>query len=48
MCSRSGDDDALAAHFKTDHMARWREIWPRFGVSDRRLFAYEVASERAL
>jgi len=42
------DDDALAAHFKTDHMARWREIWPRFGVSDRRLFAYEVASERAL
>jgi len=29
-------------------MARWREIWPRFGVSDRRLFAYEVASERAL
>jgi quinol monooxygenase YgiN len=42
------DDAALAAHFETDHMARWREVWPRFGVSDRRLFAYEVASERVL
>jgi len=42
------DDAALAAHFKTAHMASWREVWPRFGVSDRRLFAYEIASERAL
>ena len=40
------DDDALAAHFKTDHMARWREIWPRFGVSDRRLFAYDAGAAR--
>jgi hypothetical protein len=29
-------------------MAAWRAAWPSFGVSDRRLFAYEVASERAL
>ena len=28
------------------HAATWRSHWPRFGVSDRRLFAYEVASER--
>ena len=42
------DQAALDAHFKTEHMARWRAAWPSFGVSDRRLFAYEVASERAL
>ena len=42
------DQDALDAHFKTGHMTRWRAAWPSFGVSDRQLFAYEVASERAL
>jgi quinol monooxygenase YgiN len=42
------DQAALDAHFKTDHMARWRAAWPSFGVSERKLFAYEVASERAL
>ncbi|HTX48328.1 MAG TPA: putative quinol monooxygenase [Caulobacteraceae bacterium] len=39
---------ALDAHFATPHMAAWRAAWPSFGVSDRRLFAYEVASERSL
>jgi len=42
------DQAALDAHFRAPHMARWRAAWPAFGVSDRRLFAYEVASERAL
>jgi quinol monooxygenase YgiN len=42
------DQDALDAHFKAPHMAEWRKAWPSFGVSDRRLFAYEVASQRAL
>ena len=42
------DQAALDAHFKTPHMARWREAWPQFGVSDRRLKAYEVAAEREL
>jgi quinol monooxygenase YgiN len=42
------DQAALDAHFATPHMARWRAAWPSFGVSDRRLFAYEVASERPL
>ncbi len=42
------DQAALDAHFKTDHLVAWRAAWPSFGVSDRRLFAYEVASERAL
>src|SRR5581483_12105695 len=40
------DQAALEAHFRTAHMARWREAWPQFGVSDRRLKAYDVTSER--
>jgi quinol monooxygenase YgiN len=42
------DQAALDAHFKTQHMATWRALWPQFGVSDRRLKAYEVAAEREL
>lgn len=42
------DQAALDAHFATPHMAAWRAQWPSFGVSDRRLFAYEVAHQRAL
>ncbi|HYD44361.1 MAG TPA: putative quinol monooxygenase [Phenylobacterium sp.] len=39
---------ALDAHFQADHMAEWRSHWPSFGVSDRRLIAYEVATQRHL
>jgi quinol monooxygenase YgiN len=42
------DQAALDAHFATDHIARWRAAWPRFGVSDRRLIAYEIASEHVV
>lgn len=42
------DQAALDAHFNTPHMAEWRAAWPEFGVSDRRLTAYEVAAERPL
>ena len=42
------DQASLDAHFQTPHMAAWRSAWPDFGVSDRRLFAYEIASERPL
>jgi quinol monooxygenase YgiN len=42
------DQAALDAHFATAHMAEWRAQWPSFGVSDRRLFAYEIAQQRAL
>ena len=38
------DQAALDAHFQTPHLAAWRAAWPEFGVSDRRLIAYEVAS----
>jgi quinol monooxygenase YgiN len=42
------DQAAIDAHFKTTHMAAWRAACAEQGVSDRRLFAYEVASERPL
>ena len=42
------DQAALDAHFQTPHMAAWRAAWPDFGVSDRQLFAYEVARQRPL
>ncbi|MGQ3016552.1 putative quinol monooxygenase [Phenylobacterium sp.] len=42
------DQAALDAHFQTPHLAAWRAAWPEFGVSDRRLIAYEVASQRAV
>jgi quinol monooxygenase YgiN len=38
----------LVSHFQSDHMARWREAWPKFGVSDRRLTTYEVAGSEPL
>jgi quinol monooxygenase YgiN len=38
------DQADLEAHFRTPHMARWREAWPQFGVSDRRITTYSVAS----
>lgn len=42
------DQAALDAHFQTPHMAAWRAAWPSFGVSDRKLFAYEGAQQRPL
>jgi quinol monooxygenase YgiN len=40
--------DDLEAHAGTSHMARWRDAWPRFGVCDRDLTAYEVESSRPI
>lgn len=42
------DQAAIEAHVRTSHMATWRAVWPDFGVSDRRLFAYDVAAQRPL
>ena len=42
------DQAALDAHAKADHMAAWRAAWPEFGVSERRLFAYEIASSKEI
>lgn len=37
--------DALAAHFKTAHMATWRAFFPQLGISDRSLRLYEADPE---
>jgi quinol monooxygenase YgiN len=42
------DGDALAAHARTAHMAAWRAAGAELGVSDRRIAAYEIASQRPL
>jgi quinol monooxygenase YgiN len=42
------DQAAIEAHFKAAHMAIWRTACAEHGVSDRKLSAYEVASERPL
>jgi quinol monooxygenase YgiN len=42
------DQDALAAHARAAHMAAWRAAGAGLGVSDRRIVAYEVASQRPL
>ena len=42
------DQAAIEAHFQAPHMAAWRAAGAEFGVYDRKLSLYEVASERAL
>jgi quinol monooxygenase YgiN len=42
------DQDALGAHGRTTHMAAWRAAGAGLGVSDRKIAAYEVASQRQL
>lgn len=42
------DQAAIDAHFASAHMATWRAAFPSFGVSDRALKLYEVASQRPL
>jgi quinol monooxygenase YgiN len=39
------DRAALDSHFGSGHIAEWRASWTQFGVSERRLIAYEVASQ---
>ena len=42
------DAAALEAHGKAPHLFEWRASWPEFGVSDRRVFAYETPSARQI
>jgi quinol monooxygenase YgiN len=42
------DQDALNAHAASGHMATWRAAGSSFGVSDRALTLYEIASQRPL
>ena len=42
------DQATIDAHFKTEHMATWRAAGAELGISDRKLFVYETASQRSL
>ncbi len=42
------DQAAIDAHVKANHMAVWRAAWPEFGVSERRLFAYEISASKEI
>jgi quinol monooxygenase YgiN len=42
------DQAAVEAHFKTSHMATWRAAGASLGISDRRLFIYDIAGQRPL
>lgn len=42
------DQAAIDAHFQAPHLAAWRAVWPSFGVSERRHFAYDVAAQRTI
>jgi quinol monooxygenase YgiN len=42
------DQAALEAHFRTPHMAEWRSAGAGLELSDRKLFLYQIASERPL
>lgn len=36
------DREALAAHFRTPHMAAWRAVFPELAITDRDLSLYEA------
>jgi len=42
------DRATIDRHFASAHMAVWREHFRTFGVSDRNLTLYEVASQRPI
>ena len=42
------DEAIFQAHTTMPHLAEWRALGAGLGVSDRKLIAYEIASERAL
>jgi quinol monooxygenase YgiN len=39
---------ALDDHFKSDHLAAWRETWQSLGIRDRNLYLYEVGEPKAI
>jgi len=42
------DEAALDDHLLSNHMSRWRAAWPEFGVTERRLTAFDVSDERTI
>jgi quinol monooxygenase YgiN len=42
------DEEALAEHRASAHMAAWRASWASAGISDRDMSEYRVASSREI
>ena len=42
------DEQALARHFASAHLSRWREAWGRLQIAERNLRMYEVGAPRAV
>lgn len=40
------DQAALDRHFASKHIAEWRAAWHSLGISDRRLYIYDVGEPR--
>ena len=39
---RWSDQNALDAHFKSAHLAKWRASWPVLSIGDRKLYVYSA------
>ncbi len=40
------DLQVLQAHFASDHLARWRAMWPSLNITDRDLTLHDVSASR--
>src|SRR6266699_1948827 len=41
------DRAALDEHFKSAHLATWRETWPSLGIGERNLYLYDVGEPKS-
>ena len=42
------DQEALDAHFASDHLKAWRATWPSLRIGERRLFLYAAGEPQPL
>ena len=42
------DEEALAFHRASPHMAAWRACWPELGVGERRMSSFDVSDYRTI
>jgi len=42
------DEDALAFHRASPHMAAWRACWPALGMGERRMSSFDVSAYREI
>jgi quinol monooxygenase YgiN len=42
------DRESLDEHFKSGHIAAWRDIWPSLGIGERNLYLYEVGEPKPI